>query len=179
MSEQKLRRLLNYGVAELKGGELKAAKRYLQRALAYRGNSGAMADVWFYLSETESDEAEKRNALNEALAYNSTHARARRSLAILNGTLKADEIINSDSIIAPSARERKTNANRFACPNCGGAMSFSPDGQTLVCDYCAVGSAQENEEAKEQDFFSAMATLRGHSKPSAHKVFHCKGCGAE
>ena len=179
MSEQKLRRLLNYGVAELKGGELKAAKRYLQRALACRGNSGAMADVWFYLSETESDEAEKRNALNEALAYNSTHARARRSLAILNGTLKADEIINSDSIIAPSARERKTNANRFACPNCGGAMSFSPDGQTLVCDYCAVGSAQENEEAKEQDFFSAMATLRGHSKPSAHKVFHCKGCGAE
>ena len=179
MSERELRRLLGYGVAELKGGQLTAAKRYLERALIYGGNRGTMADVWFYLSETESDEAQKRNALSEALAYNTTHARARRSLAILNGTLKIDEIINADNVIAPPASERKTNADRFQCPNCGGAMSFSPDGQTLVCDYCAVGSAQENEEAKEQDFFSAMATLRGHSKPRAHKVFHCEGCGAE
>ena len=179
MSEQKLRRLLNYGVAELKGGEFKAAKRYLQRALVYGGNSSTMADVWFYLSETESDESEKREALEEALAYNSTHSRARRALAILKGTLNADEIINADNIIAPPASERKTNADRFECPNCGGVMSFSPDGQTLVCDYCAAGSTQENEESKEHDFFSTMATLRGHSKPNAHKVFHCKGCGAE
>ncbi len=179
MSEKELRRLLGYGVAELKGGQLTAAKRYLQRALVYGGNSGAMADVWFYLSEAESDKDKKHDALEEALAYNSTHPRARRSLAILKGTLNADEIINADHVIAPSAKERKTNADRFECPNCGGMMSFSPDGQTLVCDYCAVGSAQENEEAKEQDFFSAMATLRGHSKPNAHKIFHCKGCGAE
>jgi len=60
-------------------------------------------------------------------------------------------------------------------------MSFSPDGQTLVCDFCAAGNtiAEDDEEAQERDFFTAMATLRGHSKPVAKKVFHCEGCGAE
>ena len=181
MSEARIRSLLHSGVTALKSGEMGSARNFLERALYSAKDHDILADLWFYLSEVEEDEATKRNALEESLSYRSTHSRARRSLAILNGTLKADEIIDANRIATPSASDRETNADRFDCPNCGGRMSFSPDGQTLVCDFCAVGDEIEgnDEEAKEQDFFSAMATLRGHSKPIAKKVFHCEGCGAE
>ena len=59
-------------------------------------------------------------------------------------------------------------------------MSFAPDGQTLVCDYCTrdqvIGVVQSTEE---KDFIVAMATARGHGKPLQEQVFHCNGCGAE
>ena len=60
-------------------------------------------------------------------------------------------------------------------------MSFAPDGQTLVCDYCTRGQAigANPREAEEKDFIVAMATARGHGKPLQEQVFHCKGCGAE
>lgn len=60
-------------------------------------------------------------------------------------------------------------------------MAFSPDGATLVCDYCTrqnplgTGSGAENEK----DFIVAMATMKGHGKPLQEQVFHCNGCGAE
>ena len=179
MSEARIRSLMHSGVAALKNGEMNAARNYFERALYSARDHDILADLWFYLSEAESEDEKKRHALDEALAYRMTHPRARRSLAILNGTLKADEIVDSNRIAAPDTSDRDTNAERFDCPNCGGRMSFSPDGQTLVCEFCAVENAEEEEEAKEQDFFSAMATLRGHSKPVARKVFHCEGCGAE
>jgi Tfp pilus assembly protein PilF len=83
-----MRHLYHNGVAALKAGELDSAKRYFERALYSARDIDLLADLWFYMSETESGEKEKRNALEEALSYQPTHARARRSLAILNGTLK-------------------------------------------------------------------------------------------
>jgi len=181
MSKARVRSLMYSGVTALKDGDMRLARNYLERAIYSARDHDMLADLWFYLSEVERDEGRKRNALDEAISYRMTHPRARRSLAILNGTLTADEIVNADKIAAQGVRDRETNAKRFECPNCGGKMSFSPDGQTLVCDSCAAGNsvASDSEEAKEQDFFSAMATLRGHSKPVAHKIFHCEGCGAE
>jgi hypothetical protein len=67
------------------------------------------------------------------------------------------------------------------CPKCGGRMSFSPDGQSLVCEYCTRNqrfSAQPGT-AEEKDFLIAMATARGHGKPLDQQVFHCEGCGCE
>jgi len=181
MSEARVRGLLHRGVTHLKDGEMNLARNYFERALYSARNHDLLADLWFYMSEVETDEEKKRKALDEALSYRMTHARARRSLAILKGTLKANEIVDANKIAAPDMSDKNVNADRFECPNCGSRMSFSPDGQTLVCDSCAVGDEvdAESDEAEEQDFFSAMATLRGHSKSVAHKVFHCEGCGAE
>ena len=179
--EARVRSLKNRGEAALKNGELNAARNYFERAIYSARDHDILADLWFYLSEVETEEKAKRNALEEALSYRMTHPRARRSLAILKGTLKEDEVVDADKIAVQDLGDRETSADRFECPNCGGRMSFSPDGQTLVCDFCAVGSAIDpsDEEAEEQDFFSTMATLRGHSKPVARKIFHCEGCGAE
>ncbi|NOH01500.1 MAG: hypothetical protein HND47_05755 [Chloroflexi bacterium] len=67
------------------------------------------------------------------------------------------------------------------CPKCGGRMAFSPDGSSLVCDYCtrqhALGLGAKNET--EKDFIVAMATMKGHGKPLQEQAFHCNGCGAE
>ncbi len=181
MNEARTRSLMHSGVSALKAGQVDLAHSYFERAIFSAQNHDLLADLWFYLSETEKDEGKKRNALEEALSYRMTHSRARRSLAVLNGTLQADEIVDADKIAAPETGDKSVSAERFVCPNCGGRMSFSPDGQTLVCDFCAVRQANSaaKGEVREQDFFSAMATLRGHSKPVARQIFHCQGCGAE
>jgi hypothetical protein len=68
------------------------------------------------------------------------------------------------------------------CPKCGGRMSFAPDGQALVCEYCSRNqkfSVAQPGTANEKDFIIAMATARGHGKPLDQQVFHCEGCGCE
>ena len=60
-------------------------------------------------------------------------------------------------------------------------MSFSPDGQVLVCEYCSRSQSLTAHPgtANEKDFIVAMATAHGHDRPLAEQVFHCQGCGAE
>ncbi len=180
MSEDRARSLLYSAVTAVKSGENNLARIYLDRVFMNARNHDILADAWFYLSEIEEDKDAKRKALEEALSYRMTHARARRALAILDGKIRAEDVVNADALPKPSGDE-KVDAERFACPNCGGRMSFSPSGDALVCEYCTSGGAigTNNAPTEEQDFFAAMATLRGHSKPTMRKVFHCEGCGAE
>jgi hypothetical protein len=60
-------------------------------------------------------------------------------------------------------------------------MSFSPDGQSLVCEYCSRNQkfTARPGTAREKDFIIAMATARGHGRPLNQQVFHCEGCGCE
>jgi hypothetical protein len=60
-------------------------------------------------------------------------------------------------------------------------MGFSPDGQSLVCEYCSRNQKfiAQPGTADEKDFIIAMATARGHGKPLNEQVFHCDGCGCE
>lgn len=173
--------LLKHAQIALKDGDKNMVRRYLERFFLSARDYDMLADGWFYMSKASDNPVEKREALEQALSYRMTHARARRALAILDGRLKAEEIIDPDDQPAPLMDEAESNAERFMCPNCGGRMSFSPDGQSLVCDYCTSGAAVDvtGNLAEEKDFFSTMATLRGHSKPTAQKIFHCDGCGAE
>ena len=181
MSERRVQSLMYNAVTALKSGEKNLARNYLDRALYSARDHDTLADIWFYLSQTTDDETQKREHLEEALSYRMTHARARRALAVLDGRLKEEEIINPDAKPAIENADSETKADRFTCPNCGARMSFAPDGQSLVCDFCTSGGAVDasGDLAEEKDFFSTMATLRGHSKPTAQKIFHCDGCGAE
>ncbi len=59
-------------------------------------------------------------------------------------------------------------------------MSFAPDGQSLVCEYCSRDQKFVSPgEAREKDFLIAMATARAHRQPLQQQVFHCEGCGSE
>jgi hypothetical protein len=175
------RELLRSGIIEAKAGHRDVARRYLDRAVYISNNHDVLAEAWFWMSQVVDDPGEKRRALENCLAHDLQHARARRALAILDGTLKPDEIIDPDRLPPAPEGLRSADAERFMCPKCGGRMSFTPDGQSLQCEYCSRSqrfSAQPGY-ASEKDFITAMATARGHGKPLDQQVFHCEGCGCE
>src|SRR5688572_19576034 len=174
--------LLRSGIIDAKAGHRESARRYLDRAVYISQDHDVLAEAWFWMSEVLDDVVEKRKALENCLAHDLRHARARRSLAILDGKLKSDEIINPDKLPLAPEGLRAANAERFMCPKCGGRMSFAPDGQSLFCEYCSRNqkfSAAQPGSASEKDFIIAMATARGHGKPLNEQVFHCEGCGCE
>src|SRR5688572_10623471 len=174
--------LLRSGIIDAKAGHRESARRYLDRAVYISQDHDVLAEAWFWMSEVLDDVVEKRKALENCLAHDLRHARARRSLAILDGKLKSDEIINPDKLPLAPEGLRAANAERFMCPKCGGRMSFAPDGQSLFCEYCSRNqkfSAAQPGSASEKDFIIAMATARGHGKPLDQQIFHCEGCGCE
>jgi hypothetical protein len=173
--------LLKSGIIDAKTGNRESARRYLDRAVYISNDHDVLAEAWFWMSEVLDDKGEKRKALENCLAHDLRHARARRSLAILDGKLKADEIINPDKLPRVPEGLHAANAERFMCPKCGGRMSFAPDGQSLHCEYCSRNQrfAAQPGTADEKDFLIAMATARGHGKPLNEQVFHCEGCGCE
>ena len=181
MSSDYAKELLRSGIIDAKTGSKDTARRYLDRAIYMAGSHDVLAEAWFWMSEVIDEPTEKRKALENCLSHDLHHTRARRSLAILDGKLKAGDVINPDKLPAAPDGLRETQADRFMCPKCGGRMAFSPDGSSLVCDYClrqnplGAGSGTENEK----DFIVAMATMKGHGKPLQEQVFHCNGCGAE
>ena len=174
--------LLRSGIIDAKTGNRESARRYLDRAIYISNDHDVLAEAWFWMSEVLDDKQEKRKALENCLVHDLRHARARRSLAILDGKLKANEIINPDKLPLASEGLHAANAERFMCPKCGGRMSFAPDGQSLHCEYCSRNqrfSVTQPGSANEKDFLIAMATARGHGKPLNEQVFHCEGCGCE
>src|SRR5215208_646548 len=174
--------LLRSGIIDAKTGDRESARRYLDRAVYISNDHDVLAEAWFWMSEVLDDKTERRKALENCLAHDLRHAPARRSLAVLDGKLKAEEIINPDKLPPAPEGLRLANAERFMCPKCGGRMSFAPDGQSLLCEYCSRNqrfSAAQPGSANEKDFIIAMATARGHGKPLEQQVFHCEGCGCE
>ena len=174
------RDLLRNGIIEAKAGNRTAARRYLDRAVYMSGDHDVMAEAWYWLSQVADDPVEQRSALENCLANDLDHARARRALAVLDGKLRADEIVNAEALPVEPAGFRQVDAGRFMCPRCGGRMTYAPDGRSLVCEYCLRHETVGREQAKggTHDFFVAMATQRGHSKPLREQVVHCQGCGA-
>jgi hypothetical protein len=175
------RELLRSGIIDAKAGNRESARRYLDRAVYISSDHDVLAEAWFWMSQVMDDAGEKHKALENCLAHDLRHARARRALAILEGKLKADEVIDPDKLPPAPEGLRAADAERFMCPKCGGRMSFAPDGQSLLCEYCSRNQkfTAQPGSASEKDFIIAMATARGHGKPLDQQVFHCEGCGCE
>ena len=173
--------LLRSGIIEAKSGNKDAARRYIDRAIYMTSDHDVMAEGWFWMSQLTDDPVEKRKALENCLSNDLHHARARRALAILDGKLKPDEIVDPDALPPAPDALRQADAQRFVCPKCGGRMTYAPDGESLVCEYCSRNQTLNTQSgsANEKDFIVAMATMRGHDRPLAEQVFQCQGCGAQ
>jgi len=170
--------LVQEAYINLKTGDRAAARRYAERALLTVDDVETRVKASFILSQVTDDPKEKRDLLETVLAYDRTHAEARRALAILDGKLKPEDIVDADNLPAQSTEQAR--ADRFTCPKCGARRVFAPDGHSLLCENCGYNdSLAMDGEADESDFFTAMATAKGHRKPVAMQVFHCQGCGAE
>ena len=188
MEDGMVRELMVRGVAAAKGRDFAEAQRYLERVLTLDPPLETQVEALIWLAEICPDPVQKRERVESALAIEPGEPRARRMLAILKGELDPGKIVDPDHLPLrqlPQGDER-ADAKRFTCPNCGGRMVFSADGQALVCEYCAAKeklAAAQNDgasrppDADEQSFLVAMATAKGHLQPVMRKTFSCQGCG--
>ncbi len=102
--------LLRSGIIEAKAGNRGSARRYLDRAVYMSNDHDLMAEAWYWLSKIADNAVAKREALENCLANDLDHARARRELAILDGRLKENEIIDPEALpAAPSGRATPGN----------------------------------------------------------------------
>lgn len=171
--------LLREGIFHFKVKEYDTARDFIERALATTDDLQTRAQANYYLSLLSDDPVRKRNYLEETLAIDITHAEARRALAILDGKLNPNEIVNPDALPAQPGGTVAVQAGRFTCPKCGGRMVYAPDGTSLVCEYCNQNQRLSTAANRgEQDFFIAMADGSGQRAPAAVQTFLCQGCGA-
>ncbi len=179
--EQHIHSLIEKARNEIHDGYLKSGRAYLERALAVTQDPNLRARICYLYAQSSSGKEEKMRWLKETLAYQPTHPEARRELALLEGRLQADEVINPDALPAQSAASVEVQADRFVCPKCGARMVYAPDGRTLHCEYCDAHQhiARQHKMPADQDFFVGMATRRGHQKLIRMQTFRCQGCGAE
>jgi len=180
MLDENTKLLLLDGIYAAKEGKKEQARRALERVTSLTSDRDALVDAFFWLSKVSDDPAEKRHFLEDALALDLHHPEARRELAILDGKLKPDEIVNADALPEPAAGDQTVVAKRFTCPKCGGRMSYAPDGRSLVCEFCQRAEIPKSGLVEEeQDFILAMATVKGHREPVATQVFRCQGCSVD
>ncbi len=179
--------LLVHGIAAAKAGEKSSARRYLERVLLDRdATRDEKVEAQLWLARISDEHTERREHLEQALVLDPLNALARRELAILDGRLKQEDIIDPDRQPAQAANNapEKTTARRFTCPQCGGVMQFEPGGNLVRCAYCGhrqtvLSAFQQGLTLEEHDFILAMATTQGHALPAGMHTFHCQGCQAQ
>jgi len=181
MSER-TRDLLVHGIAAVKGDSKDEARFYLRRVLdAPDAETEHIIAAWRGLAEISDDVKEKRECLEHVLAYQPADPEARRALALLEGHFTREEMVNPDRL---PARDTSVAAapRRYVCAQCGGTMTFTPEGTALVCAYCSqrqsLGDLDDDVLLTEQNLIAALATAKGHTKPTATRAIQCQGCGA-
>jgi len=177
--------LLVHGTAAAKAGDTLEAERYFKWLLRLNPTMREMIEAYIWLAELAKDPQVKRNYLDEILARNPGDNRARRKLAILNGEINPEEIIDPDRIISDKfVQPVEGDIERFLCPDCGARMVFNPDGDSLVCENCGTQKNLDGQILKKNpqqgaSFTAAMATRVGHTIPVQARIILCRGCGAE
>lgn len=179
-----VRDLLVRGIAAAKAGDRAEAVHYLEWALRQQPTGEQEMEAKLWLSEACESPQEARRWLEDVLAGDPTNPRARRKLALLDGRLRREDLIDPDKPLPASAEARPTitDPDRFSCPKCGGPMAYAPDGEGLQCDHCGtrldVGTDAGAAAPKENDFVLALATARGHAHPTHSRTIACSACGA-
>lgn len=178
-----VRDLLVRGVAAAKANEPGEARRYLEWALRLNPSIDQRLEALYWLSEISKVVTEKRRCLEEILAHQPNHFQARRSMAVLDGRLDPQDTIDPDNLPdSSSSTESLSQKERFECPQCGGRLTFTPDGNSLICEYCA--SQQRKVQIDPEptfnwhDFTATLATVKGHTRPVSTPSFTCQSCGA-
>ena len=179
------RMLLVRGMAAAKAKEIDEARFYLEWVLRTDADRQQKAQAWLWLSGITDDPATKRDCLEEALVLDPANVTARRGMAILDGRLDPNEIIDPDRKPTTTREEppKPVETQRFICQKCGGKMAFMPDGKSLQCEYCGqqqtlFAAINAGAMVQEHDFVVAMATVKGHARPEGMRSFNCQGCGA-
>lgn len=177
-----VRDLLTRGVAAAKAGDKEEARFYLEWLLITDPTDDQQIEAWLWLATMSDEEEEKRHYLEEILSRNPAHARARRQLAILEGRLQREEIVDPETIASRRTADESAQsapARQFICPRCTSRLVFMPDGNSLHCEHCGYQEQLQGDAGiEETDFIVTMATTRGHLKPVSTATFTCPSCTA-
>jgi DNA-directed RNA polymerase subunit RPC12/RpoP len=145
------------------------------------------ANAWLWLSRIEENEEKKRLCLESVLALDPGNGTARRGLAILDGRLKPEEIIDPNQPLAPlspSPKPPPEEVHRNICEWCGGVLSFDPAKQILTCSHCGSRVSRPESTApdasiRERDFVAALSTAKSRRwQLAVEHTLRCDGCGA-
>jgi hypothetical protein len=175
---------------------MQEAYYYLSRVLkAANSHEEERLSAWMWLSEVAETDEEKRLCLENVLVIRPAHPGARRGLALLEGRLKEEDIIDPEKLTgardgrAGSPETGPAAAEQMICPRCAGRMNYRPELQLLQCDFChyrlspdglkTAASGKPGVLDDEQDFIVALATLKGHSQPVRMRTMQCKSCAVE
>ena len=186
------RSLLSLGIAAAKAGDMDEAYYYLERVIIGRAAPNEQARAWLWLSQVGDDPADKRECLEQVLAIEPTNGSARRGLALLEGRLRPEDVVDPDQLeqVVP-AEPVETPAEIFRCQRCNGRMNYTPDGTALTCEFCGqqqpLGQdgepiAQDGRFGQgpwEQDFVATLAQAQGHVQPVAFRTFTCHNCAVD
>lgn len=179
---ERIRQSLVRGIASAKAGEEDAARYYLGMVIDRRGEPDQLIEAYYYLSLIESDIPKKRELLENILAIQPSDARARRELAVFDGLLPREEIINPDQATESNVISQPfLPAFKHECPQCGGALHFDPASRSRTCQHCGFQEENTVDEMvpSEQSFVAGAATRRGHASPDVAQLFQCPACGTE
>lgn len=176
----RVRILLAQGIGAAKAGDVDEAEFYLKWVLRADPTREQEIRAWRWLAEISSDDDATREYIELILANDMGHAWARRQLAILDGRLKEDEIVDPDNLPAAKWEPEKVSAERFVCSECGGRMEYAADGIALICTYCGYKETADAVKTNipEEDFIVGLARATGHRSPITMQSFTCEGCGA-
>jgi hypothetical protein len=170
------------------GASIASSTRKMRLVSSLNGFRGSIPhteerlEALYWLNEA-SDDANKKRMWRDLTRW-PTDYRARRSLAILEGRLDPQAIINPDQPLPISDENGEAAAQRFVCSNCGGRLVYTPDGQSLTCEFCdrqevLLSQAEPARVETNDEFTVAMATSQGHSHPVTIRSFECHACGAK
>jgi hypothetical protein len=186
------RSLLSLGIAAAKAGDMDEAYHYLERVIIGRAAPNEQARAWLWLSQVCDDPADKRECLEQVLVIEPTNGSARRGLALLEGRLRPEDVIDPDRLERAVPDEPvETPVEIFRCYRCNGRMNYTPDGTALTCEFCGqeqmLGQDGQPVEQEgrfghgpwEQDFVATLAQAQGHVQPVAFRTFTCHNCAVE
>jgi uncharacterized Zn-finger protein len=184
------RDLLIRGIAEAKANRADVAYYYLANVLkAADSYDRERVSAWLWLSTLCEEPGEKRLCLENVLVIDPANPEARRGMAILDGRLKRDEIIDPEKLAPPDHEaSAEIRGEKVGCPHCGARMRYSPEAGALLCNFChfrqPLGAEQADGtlgdiEDHEQEFVTAMATARGHQRPVAMRAMQCQSCSVD
>lgn len=185
-----IRDAMTRGKACIADEDHEGAIYYLQKLLTMPISDHDLADTWYWLGKAYENPTAKRKCMENAFSAQPTHAEARRELAILDGRLSPDDIINPDFLPEQDTETVvATSAEIFVCPQCDGVMNYTADQEHLHCPYCGHKEDLDAEGNRvkaefgfgefEQDFVSTMATLKAHQPPAQMRTCQCQRCAIE
>ena len=173
------------GKAAAMAGEKDEARKYFDRLLNLNPPVQEQIDTFYWLSQIEDDPQKALGYVKNILLLDSAEPRARRLLAIANGELNKEDIINPDKLEKREIYTEASQAIRFVCSRCGGQLKYDPGLKSLVCAYCNVVTeskthiAISGNEVPENSFIATLATAKGHTQPVKINIVQCEGCGTE